>query len=115
MSEPVLSTAAEHDVLVVYCTAPTEEVAKRIAESVVEERLAACVTALRGVRSTYRWKGQVESAQEVLLLLKTTRESFDQLQARIAALHPYEVPEVIATRVEAGSHAYLTWVAQEVG
>ena len=77
----------------------------------VEERLAACVQALPGVVSTYRWQDAVQQETEVLLLIKTTRERFDELKARLPALHPYEVPELIAVDAVDGLAAYLDWIA----
>lgn len=97
--------------LVAYCTCPNDDAAARIAAALVEERLAACVNALPGVRSTYRWKGETCRDDEVLLLIKTTRERFEALRARIVALHPYELPAVIAVEVAAGHAPYLDWIA----
>ena len=93
-------------------TCPDLDTAQRIADALVEERLAACVNLLPGLHSTYRWQGKVEHAAEVLLLAKTTRVRMPALQERIVALHPYELPEVLA--VEAGGlPAYLQWIARE--
>lgn len=93
-------------------TCPDFDTAQRIADALVEERLAACVNFLPGMHSTYRWKGKVEHAGEVLLLIKTTRVRMPAVQERIVALHPYELPEVLS--VEAGGlPAYLQWIAQE--
>jgi periplasmic divalent cation tolerance protein len=101
------------DALVVLVTTPTAEKAAEIARAVVDERLAACGNVVPGLRSIYRWQGQVQDDAEVLLLLKTTGARFEALRDRVLALHPYEVPEVIAVRVEAGSAAYLAWIAGE--
>jgi periplasmic divalent cation tolerance protein len=95
----------------VHCSCPDGDSADRIAEALVAERLAACVSRLPGVRSTYRWEGAVERADEVLLLIKTTAARLDALVARIQALHPYELPEVIAVEATGSSAAYLAWVA----
>ena len=93
-------------------TCPDLDTAQRIADALVEERLAACVNVLPGVQSTYRWEGQVQRAGEVLLLVKTVRVRLPALQERIVALHPYELPELLA--VEAGGlPAYLRWIAGE--
>ena len=99
----------------VLCNVP-EVHAQRIADAVVSERLAACVNALGPVRSTYEWKGAVERDTEVTLLLKTTAARVAALTARVRALHPYELPEVIALPVEAreGHAPYLDWVAAQV-
>jgi periplasmic divalent cation tolerance protein len=99
--------------IVVLCTCPDDAVADRIAGALVEERLAACVNRLPGVASTYRWKGEVQRDSECLLLIKTTIERFDALRERIVALHPYELPEVIAVDIARGLPAYLHWIASE--
>lgn len=96
--------------LVVLSTCPDAATAERIADALVSERLAACVNRIAGVVSTYRWKGEVQRDNEQLLIIKTTRERFDALRARIVALHPYELPEVIAVDVAAGLDRYLMWI-----
>ncbi len=101
--------------LVVLVTAPTAEKAAEIARAVVEERLAACGNVVPGLRSIYRWEGKVQDDAEALLVLKTTRARFEALRDRVLALHPYEVPEVLALPVEAGSAGYLAWIAAETG
>jgi periplasmic divalent cation tolerance protein len=101
------------DVLVVLVTAPSQEKAVEIARAVVEARLAACGNVVPGLRSIYRWEGRVHDDTEALLVLKTTRARFEALRDRVLALHPYEVPEVLALPVEAGSAAYLQWIAAE--
>jgi periplasmic divalent cation tolerance protein len=85
--------------------------AQRIADAAVEQRLAACANMLTApVRSTYRWKGKVEQATEVLLLIKTSQYKLVALQALVKALHSYEVPEFIALPIASGSAAYLAWI-----
>lgn len=101
------------DALVVLVTTPTPDRAAEIARALVEERLAACGNVVPGLRSIYRWEGRVQDDAEALLVLKTTRARFEALRARVLALHPYEVPEVIALPVEAGSAPYLAWLAAE--
>ncbi|MFT3917164.1 MAG: divalent-cation tolerance protein CutA [Anaeromyxobacteraceae bacterium] len=101
------------DVLVVLVTAPSPERAAELARAVVEERLAACGNVVPGVRSIYRWEGKVVDEPEALLVLKTTRDRLDALQERVLALHPYEVPEVLALSVDAGAERYLGWVHAE--
>jgi periplasmic divalent cation tolerance protein len=81
----------------------------------VDERLAACVNLLPGVRSVYRWQGAVEEAGEILLLIKTTRTALPALQARLVALHPYELPELLAVEAADGLPAYLAWIADNAG
>lgn len=103
------------DALVVLVTAPTAEQAVELARVLVDERLAACGNVLAGVRSVYRWEGSVHEDAEALLVLKTTRARFEALRERVIALHPYQVPEVLALPVEAGSADYLAWIAAETG
>ncbi len=99
-------------ILSVYVTAPDEATALHIARTVVNERLAACANILSGgCRSVYRWQGQVEEAEEVALILKTTRPRFEVLERRIAELHPYDVPCITAWQVADGHRPYLDWVA----
>ena len=80
----------------------------------MEERLAACVNLLPGVRSIYRWEGEVQDDGEVLLIVKTREDALPALTARVVALHPYDVPEVIALPVAGGSDAYLAWLRDGV-
>ena len=96
--------------VVVLVTCPSPEKAAEIARALVEERLAACGNVLPGVRSIYRWDGKVQDDAEALLLLKTGRDRFEALRERVQALHPYEVPEVIAIPIESGHAPYLAWV-----
>lgn len=100
-------------VLLVLCMVPNEAAASAIARALVEERLAACVNCLPGALSTFRWEDRVQTEPELLLLAKTTRDRFEALSARIVALHPYELPEVIAVDVSHGLDRYLDWVGSE--
>ena len=100
-------------VLICLNTCPDATSAERIATALVEERLAACVNLLPGLHSIYRWQGQVESADEVLLMIKTTAEAYPALQQRLLALHPYELPELLAVEPAAGLPAYLGWIADQ--
>jgi periplasmic divalent cation tolerance protein len=102
------------ETLVVLCACPDDATARRIAEALVSEHLAACVNRMAGVQSTYRWQGQVRDEPEVLLLIKTLRRRFEALELRLKALHPYDVPEIIALPVTTGSVEYLAWIATEV-
>lgn len=95
----------------VFCSCPDPDTAQRLARSLVEARLAACASLLPGMRSVYRWQGAIEQADEVLLLAKTTGDRVPALIERLAALHPYELPEVLAVEAGAGLPAYLDWVA----
>jgi len=100
-------------VLLCFCTCPDDMTAARLAETLVEERLAACVNVMPGLRSVYRWQGAVECSNEVLLLIKTTRARLPALSARVLELHPHELPEVVAVEVAGGLPAYLDWVAEQ--
>ena len=100
--------------IVVLCTVPTLETAERIAQAVVERRLAACVNVVPGLVSIYRWKGALQRDEERLLIVKTRAERFEALRAAIVELHPYEVPEVVALPVIAGHAPYLTWLDESV-
>ncbi len=100
------------DGLVVLCTCPDDPTADRIARELVSGALAACVS--RGAfRSTYRWRGTLHDEPEVLLIIKTVRSRYEALEMRLKALHPYEVPEIIALPIAAGSEPYLAWIAEE--
>lgn len=100
--------------IVVIITAPSQEVARLIAGALVDERLAACCTIIPGAESVYRWEGAVETAQEWVLMAKTSRGLFDALATRVAEVHPYDVPEIIALPVEAGAAPYMAWLADAV-
>ena len=99
--------------LICFCTCPDADSAGRIAETLVAERLAACVNVLPGLRSVYRWKGGVERAEEVLLLIKTQTRLLQRLQERLLQLHPYELPELVAVETDFGLPEYLRWIADE--
>ena len=98
------------DKIVVLSTCASEEEAERIARSLVEARVAACVNVASRVRSVYRWQGAVETADEWLLVIKSSRARFDALRAALEKLHSYEVPEVIALAVIDGAKGYLNWL-----
>jgi periplasmic divalent cation tolerance protein len=100
-------------VLLVHCTCPDADSAATIARTLVEERLAACVSQLAGLRSTYRWDDAIEQTDEILLLIKTTTDRLDALTARVQALHPYELPELVAVEAQGGLAPYLQWVAEQ--
>jgi periplasmic divalent cation tolerance protein len=101
------------DAIVVLVTVPTPERAAEIARVLVEEKLAACGNVVPGLRSIYRWEGQVHDDQEALLVVKTARSRFEALRDRVLALHPYQVPEIVALPIEAGHAPYLAWIAAE--
>jgi len=96
-----------------FSTCPDPASAARIAQVLVEERLAACVSRLPGVHATYRWQDAVEQAEEVLLLIKTAADRVPALQRRLSKLHPFDVPELIEVEVAGGLPAYLQWVYAE--
>ncbi len=98
--------------LVVFCTCPDEAAAAALANELVGENLAACVNRIPGVRSTYRWEGELRDDAEVLLVIKTSGDRMGTLFARIEQLHPYEVPEIIAVEIGAASERYLGWLGQ---
>lgn len=100
----------EKEFLVVLSTAPDAATADRLARALVEESLAACVNVLPGVRSIYRWHDAVQSETETLMIIKTTQARLAALRERLVALHPYEVPEVVALPITDGHDAYLRWV-----
>ncbi len=100
------------DFVVVLVTAGDAGEAARIGRTLVEERLAACANVVGPIRSVYRWQGAVEEAAEHLLLVKARADDLPALEARVRALHSYQVPEVLALPVAAGSAAYLAWLAQ---
>ena len=97
-------------VIVVFSTFPSEDKAAEIARTLVSEGLCACANLIPPVRSIYRWQGELCDERETLAMMKTTSERFEALRERLVALHPYEVPEVIALPVEAGHAPYLDWV-----
>ena len=98
----------------VLTTAGSREEAERIAHTLVEERLAACVNLLPGMHSVYRWQGKVETADEVQLLIKTRDEKVDQLCRRVRQLHSYELPELLVLEADIASEAYLNWLHASV-
>ncbi|HUP23932.1 MAG TPA: divalent-cation tolerance protein CutA [Thermoanaerobaculia bacterium] len=99
--------------ILVLSTAGSMEEGERIARALVEERLAACVNLVPGVRSVYRWRGEVQSDAEVLLVIKTVRERFPALRARVRELHSYELPELVCIEPSGGEEEYLAWVVAE--
>lgn len=95
---------------IVLTTAASQEEAARLGRALVEEGLAACATLLPGAQSIYRWQGQIESAAETLLLLKTAQPQLAALEARLHALHSYQTPEFLVLPVDAASRGYLDWL-----
>jgi periplasmic divalent cation tolerance protein len=95
---------------IVLSTCPDEDSARRIANTLVEGHLAACVSIIPGLRSVFRWEGKVESADETLLVIKTRQEQYAPLEAVLRDHHPYALPEILSFSVDAGLSAYLAWI-----
>jgi len=96
--------------IIVFCTAPNKETADKIAEDIIDKRLAACVNIIDSVSSVYRWKGEVNKDSECLMIIKTAVELFIDLESTIKVNHPYEVPEIIGFKLEKGNQEYLNWI-----
>ena len=103
------------DKIIVFVTCETKEQAEKIAEVLVSEKMAACVNVVAGVRSCYVWEKKLTWSDEVLLLIKTTRGRFVQLQARVKALHSYELPEIVSVDIDDADQKYVDWIDQSVG
>jgi periplasmic divalent cation tolerance protein len=103
------------DKVVVLTTAGNESEAHKIAQELVERRLAACVNMIPRIQSVYRWEGKVETAEELLLIIKTTKTRSAEVKAAIRELHGYDLPECILIAMEDGSAEYLKWIADSVG
>ena len=106
---------ARPDAVVVFITTPNREEASELAQMLVEARLAACVQILPRIDSIYRWQGRVERQEEVLLLAKTLRSKFADLEREVRARHSYETPEIVAVPVVDGSAQYLAWLTNDLG
>jgi periplasmic divalent cation tolerance protein len=102
------------DKIVILCTCDKESEAETLARTLVEARLAACVNLLPRGRSIYRWQGAVESAEEWLLVIKTSRSLFKEVEAALAKIHSYEIPELLALSVVDGAGSYLNWMDQSL-
>lgn len=98
--------------ILVLTTCPGSISAKKIAKDLVTEKLAACVNIIPGVQSFFSWVGKVDSANEHMLIIKTTRDRYAALEKRLKRIHPYELPEIIAVSIESGSSAYLDWITK---
>jgi uncharacterized protein involved in tolerance to divalent cations len=103
---------SESQPIVVLMTAPSTEEAARISEMLVGQKLAACVQALPGMQSIYVWKGEVQRDAEVLMLAKTTRSNFAELERQVRAIHSYDTPEIVAVPIVSGSKSYLDWLVE---
>ncbi len=100
------------DFIVVLATCGSEEEAVRIAHSLVEERLAACVNLISPVRSLYRWEGKIWDEREWILIIKTQKKRFEELEKKVKSLHSYSVPEIIGLPVVEGASSYLKWLEE---
>lgn len=109
-----MTDTTDAPVAVVLTTAPDVSVAEALVTQLVEERLIACANIIPGVRSIYRWEGEVRTEDEVMVVLKTTMAVVDALRDRIISLHPYDLPEVLAITDVSGSDAYTDWIRGEV-
>ena len=103
-----------NEAIVVFITTANSEEAARLAEMLVEGRLAACVQILPEMESVYRWQGKIERQKEVLLIAKTTNSRFEELERNVRAIHSYETPEIVALPLAAGSPPYLEWLSSSV-
>jgi len=108
IADPIM--AAKSRFMVVLSTAPSKKTGRDIAREIVSAGLAACVNIVPGLVSIYKWDGRLEESDEVLLLIKTSRERVETVVEKITSLHPYDVPEVIALPIEAGHQPYLEWI-----
>ena len=102
------------DKKIVLTTSGSQEEARKIARTLVERRLAACVNIVPQIESVYRWQANVDTAQEWLLLIKTTAQALERVRSAILELHSYELPECVCLDIEDGSSAYLDWIAEAV-
>jgi periplasmic divalent cation tolerance protein len=103
------------DKIIVFVTCESNAQAEVIAQTVVKEKLAACVNVVPGVRSCYVWESKLTWSNELLLLIKTTRGRFDQLKDRIKALHSYSVPEIVGVSIDDAFDKYIDWIDEHVG
>lgn len=101
-----------NDYQIVFCTCPDLSSAEHIAQTLIEQQLAACVNLIPGLRSMYRWQGKIEQAEECLLLIKTHHSRYAALEQAIVSAHPYELPEIVAVSLDNALPGYLTWIAQ---
>ncbi len=108
-----MSSENGNDVRVVLCTCPPDR-ATFVARTLLEQRLAACVNVVPGVRSLYWWNDEVAEDNESLLVIKTPQSSFASLEERLSEIHPYDVPEILSLSVDEGANTYLSWVRESV-
>ena len=104
----------KESILLVYCTVANQDEAKSIATTLIEKKLAACCNIIPSIHSIYSWKGEIEESEESLMMIKTTQKKYEQLEKEIKMIHSYSVPEIIATKLETGSSAYIDWIIESV-
>ena len=107
-----LSSVMQNEFAIILTTVDSRESAQKIAHTLVERRLAACVNIVPGIESVYRWKGEIESAKELLLVIKTAADRFEQVRELLIELHSYELPECVMLKIEQGSAEYLEWLGE---
>lgn len=100
------------DYMLVLITAPNEDEAVKISKVLVEEKLAGCINILKDIRSIYSWQDKIEDEPEVLMIVKTKSELFEELEKRVKSLHSYTVPEIIGIKIKRGSESYLNWLSE---
>ena len=101
------------EVIIILITVPDVKSAEKIAAMLVEKSLAACVNIITGVKSVYRWEGELNHDDELLLLVKTVRDNFDAISLAVKSIHPYDLPEIIAVPVVNGFNPYIEWIKDE--
>jgi periplasmic divalent cation tolerance protein len=99
-------------ILIAFCTFPDPNTARKVVNEIIDLRLAACGNILPPIHSIYRWKGKLEASEETLVIFKLAAERYDNFEAKLRALHPYAVPEIISVKVDSGLPEYLRWVAE---
>ena len=109
-----MAEKGEKQYIIALNTCPNTETAQKIAHSLLEHGLAACINIIPTVQSVYRWQGKIEQENEALLMIKTRKDKFTQLESLIRRLHPYELPEIVAVPIEAGTKEYLNWIDQSL-
>jgi periplasmic divalent cation tolerance protein len=102
------------DNIVVFCTVPSENIAKKIAGELIKNHIAACCNIVKGLTSIYFWENQVQEDNELLLIIKTKNKMFDKLEKTILEIHPYEIPEIIALPIIRGHNKYIKWIDENV-
>ena len=100
----------QEDAIVILTTCPDQVTAESIAKLLVSERSAACVNIVGNIKSIYRWEDEIESEQETLIIIKTTKQNYREVESTIQKKHPYEVPEIIAIDIKQGIPSYLDWI-----